>query len=142
MKNTLLGLTLAAFTATSATAGALNDPIIEQDVVATQAASSSAGDGVGIALVLMMATVLVIATSDNPNLFVSDANLKADITRVGTAAGGLPLYHFRYAGQSQVYEGVMAQDVLQVMPEAVHRLPGGYYAVDYGMLGVAMRKVH
>src|SRR5215471_12454930 len=50
---------------------------------------------------------------------VSDIRLKTDITRIGTGAHGLPIYTFRYVGESELYEGVMAQDVLPVMPTAV-----------------------
>jgi hypothetical protein len=38
------------------------------------------------------------------------------------------------------YEGVMAQDVLKVMPEAVSIGPDGYYRVNYKMLGVPLRR--
>jgi hypothetical protein len=73
---------------------------------------------------------------------VSDARLKTDIERVGVAANGLPLYNFRYVWSDEVYQGVMAQDVLEVCPEAVSTLPGGYMSVDYDMLGMRMTKVH
>jgi hypothetical protein len=39
--------------------------------------------------------------------------------QVGTTAHNLPLYKFRYIGKDEHYEGVMAQDVLKVMPAAV-----------------------
>jgi hypothetical protein len=68
--------------------------------------------------------------------------LKEDIQRVGTTVHGLPLYHFRYIGQPDIYEGVMAQDVMGVMPEAVVTAEDGTMRVKYGMLGVAFRRVH
>ena len=49
----------------------------------------------------------------------SDIRLKTDIRQVGTTAHDLPLYAFRYIGNDDQYEGVMAQDVLKVMPSAV-----------------------
>ena len=72
----------------------------------------------------------------------SDIRLKTDIRRVGTAAHGLPLYAFRYIGETGLYEGVMAQDVLGVMPEAVSVAEDGYYRVDYELLGIPFRRLH
>ena len=66
----------------------------------------------------------------------------AAITPVGTAANGLPLYQFTYRGSDIVFEGVMAQDVLSHRPEAVTTLPGGVMAVDYGLLGIEMKRVN
>ncbi|HUQ38307.1 MAG TPA: tail fiber domain-containing protein [Aestuariivirga sp.] len=72
---------------------------------------------------------------------VSDSRLKTGIAQVGTTVYGLPLYNFRYIGKPEVYEGVMAQDVLKVMPSAVLRGADGYYRVKYKDLGVQMRRV-
>lgn len=69
----------------------------------------------------------------------SDIRLKTDIRRVGTTAHNLPLYTFRYIGKDDRYEGVMAQDVLKVMPSAVSVGDNGYYRVNYDMLGIRMR---
>jgi Chaperone of endosialidase len=73
---------------------------------------------------------------------VSDLRLKTDVTRIGTGAHGLPLYTFRYIGEPDLYEGVMAQDVLGVMPSAVSVAEDGYYRVDYEQLGIPFRRVH
>jgi len=72
----------------------------------------------------------------------SDVRLKSDIRRIGTAAHDLPLYAFRYLGEAGLYEGVMAQDVLGVMPEAVSVAEDGYYRVDYELLGIPFRRLH
>ena len=72
----------------------------------------------------------------------SDVRLKTGIQRVGTAAHGLPLYTFRYVGETGLYEGVMAQDVLGVMPDAVSVAEDGFYRVDYEMLGIPFRRLH
>ena len=73
---------------------------------------------------------------------VSDLRLKTDITRTGTAAHGLPLYSFRYIGETDLYEGVMAQDVLQAMPSAVSVAEDGYYRVNHEQLGIPFRRLH
>lgn len=69
-------------------------------------------------------------------LALSDERLKDDIRPIGLLYNGLPFYSYRFKGDPQVRTGVMAQDVEQVMPEAVHEIglwPGGprFKAVDY-----------
>jgi Chaperone of endosialidase len=84
------------------------------------------------------------SASMNPledDIFDSDLRLKTDIRKVGTTVYGLPLYHFRYNGQETVYEGVMAQDVVDVMPSAVLQGADGFLRVNYGSLGISMRQV-
>ena len=71
----------------------------------------------------------------------SDLRLKEEVQRVGTTVFGLPLYRFKYLGRSETYEGVMAQEVLQVMPDAVSRGADGYYRVNYSALGTSMKRV-
>lgn len=70
----------------------------------------------------------------------SDRRLKTNVARVGTTVFGLPLYRFSYLGGSEMFTGVMAQDVLGVMPGAVSRDASGFYNVDYAMLGIAMHR--
>jgi len=72
---------------------------------------------------------------------ISDARLKTDITPVGTAANGLNLYTWRYHGQSEVWQGVMAQEVLRSHPYAVETGANGFYGVDYDKLGLKMVRV-
>jgi hypothetical protein len=71
----------------------------------------------------------------------SDVRLKTDIEQVGTTVYGLPLYHFRYKTGPQRFEGVMAQDVLEVMPDAVLTGEDGHYRVKYARLGIRMTAV-
>jgi hypothetical protein len=71
----------------------------------------------------------------------SDIRLKEDIQVVGTTVLGLPLYQFRYIDGTQRFEGVMAQDVIEKMPEAVTIGDDGYYRVYYARLGIKMRPV-
>lgn len=72
---------------------------------------------------------------------VSDARLKTDIEVAGTTAHALPLYRFRYKGGAERFEGVMAQDVLRVMPDAVVTGDDGFYRVDYAKLGIQMKRI-
>ena len=71
----------------------------------------------------------------------SDARLKTDIEQVGTTVYGLPLFHFRYKNGKERFEGVMAQDVISIMPDAVVMGDDGFYRVDYGKLGIRMTRV-
>lgn len=62
MNKLLLGTVLAAFALSStASAGSLKDPVIEQDVIATQAAASSAP---GLGLLLLLTVVITASTLD------------------------------------------------------------------------------
>ena len=64
--------------------------------------------------------------------FSSDARLKEDIKRVGTAKNGLPIYTFKYKGDDteQTHTGYMAQDVEKIHPEAVGE-SHGFKTVNY-----------
>jgi hypothetical protein len=71
----------------------------------------------------------------------SDIRLKHEVQWVGTTVFGLPLYHFKYVGRPETYEGVMAHDVMQVMPSAVSLGTDGYYRVNYRALGTTMSQI-
>lgn len=66
-------------------------------------------------------------------MMASDRRLKTDIKLVGKTDSGIPIYTYKYKGENVTQMGVMAQDVEQVMPEAVGEL-NGYKAVNYGMI--------
>jgi hypothetical protein len=83
---------------------------------------------------------LSLCTDEGGDGGVSDVRLKTDIARVGTTVYGLPLYHFRYKTGTERFEGVMAQDVLEVMPDALVVGADGYYRVKYGQLGIRMTR--
>jgi Chaperone of endosialidase len=82
-------------------------------------------------------TFAISGLQDSTRL-LSDRRLKQHLKRVGVLANGLPLYSFRYIWGGPTFVGVMAQDVLRVMPDAVATGPDGFYRVDYGMLGTRM----
>jgi len=67
-------------------------------------------------------------------IFASDRRLKKNLKRLGTSLMGLPIYAFDYIWGGDRQVGVMAQDVIKVIPEAVHTDEDGYMAVDYGMI--------
>jgi hypothetical protein len=83
----------------------------------------------------------------------SDERLKEDIHHVGESPSGIPVYTFKYREEfssvlgdtvdtNSTYFGVMAQDLLDIAPEAVVSNPlDGYYRVDYCMIDVDFVKL-
>jgi hypothetical protein len=63
----------------------------------------------------------------------SDRRLKRDISWIGMARNGLALYAYRYVWGGPMRSGHMAQEALELYPEAVVSI-GGYLALDYGRL--------
>lgn len=83
----------------------------------------------------------------------SDRRLKDNIEQVGRSPSGIPIYTFTYRDDmadflrdgvdtNTVYIGAMAQDLLDILPEAVKINPKtGYYDVDYSKIDIDFRKV-
>jgi len=61
------------------------------------------------------------------------------VVLLGRLENGLGYYRFVYNGGKKAYVGVMAQEVEQVMPEAVWRAPDGYLRVSYDRVGVTFQ---
>ena len=59
----------------------------------------------------------------------SDERLKSDIVRVGTHKLGIGIYKYKIFDREEI--GVIAQELLPILPEAVIMHPSGYYMVDY-----------
>jgi hypothetical protein len=66
----------------------------------------------------------------------SDVRLKHDIVLLGRLDDGLGYYRFVDNGGHAAYVGVMAQEVLAVVPEAVTLGADGYMRVSYVRLGL------
>lgn len=64
----------------------------------------------------------------------SDRRLKADIEKIGEEPDGLGRYRFRYLGETETREGVMADEVAQLRPWALGPEFGGYATVNYEAL--------
>lgn len=99
------------------------------DVCTTLGAQVSAGvvyiDGTG-------------ASNETPPVALSDTSLKTDITRVDQLESGINLYAFRYKGGSEMFVGVLAEELLADprFADAVSDGPDGYLQVDYSKIGV------
>jgi Chaperone of endosialidase len=66
---------------------------------------------------------------------ISDVRVKRDIVAVGQLDNGIGIYRYRYLGHDRAYAGVIAQEVAQIVPEAVAVGVDGYLRVDYARLG-------
>lgn len=73
----------------------------------------------------------------------SDRNAKKNIVPVGLSPSGIPLYEFEYKDGSDgsVFHGVMAQDIIDSHPEAVHVSGNGTYMVAYSMIDADFYRV-
>lgn len=72
----------------------------------------------------------------------SDRRLKENIAVVSKLPLGINLYSFNYKGQRGSWFGVMADEVEEIMPEAVTYSNDGYAMVNYQMLGIEMKRVN
>jgi hypothetical protein len=70
---------------------------------------------------------------------LSDINLKENIEKVGEE-NGFNIYEFNYKGQPERYRGVMAQEVQEIMPEAVVE-KDGHLAVIYDKIGIEFKQI-
>ena len=98
------------------------------------AAATAAGFGQAVGTVGMMSL-------KTPAPAPSDRRLKTDIQRLGTLdKWGIGVYSFKYIDAfkseygDKTYIGVMADEVEQVLPEAVVTMDNGYKAVNYEMV--------
>lgn len=72
----------------------------------------------------------------------SDIRAKENIVPLGMDKGFM-FYEFNYKGMPERYSGIMAQDIMQSHPEAISiDKSDGLMMVDYGMLGIEMKRVH
>ena len=65
--------------------------------------------------------------------------MKHDVVLLGHLSNGLGYYRFSYLGSSKPYVGVIAQEVQNLVPEAVTRGRDGYLRVYYQQLGLKLR---
>lgn len=62
----------------------------------------------------------------------SDRRLKTDISVIGQTFDGLDIYRFKYRGDPRWYIGFIAQEIEQIIPDAVSTADNGFLMVDYG----------
>lgn len=64
---------------------------------------------------------------------ISDRRAKTEISPVGRLNNGLKVYRYRYKAGGPFMIGLMADEVAEVHPEAIERLPNGLDAVHYDL---------
>lgn len=104
--------------------------------------AQNAAQGAGLAGLGSLAGQLGAAAIKNPAIFtLSDRRVKKDIRLIGQRGDGLNLYVFTYKHPydavygTQPQMGVMADEVLEVYPDAVSTDAHGFMQVDYSKLG-------
>jgi hypothetical protein len=65
----------------------------------------------------------------------SDRRLKRDVIELGVDDTGLMAVEWTYVWGGPRYRGYMAENVRQLYPHAVIRMPNGFDAVDYARIG-------
>jgi hypothetical protein len=101
--------------------------------------TQTAGQGGGLET---LGAVAGMASKAAPLMMMSDRRLKENIKEVAVdEETGLTIYEYNYIGGTQKYRGVMADEVEQFMPDAVHYDDEGFASVNYGMIGIELEKV-
>lgn len=73
---------------------------------------------------------------------LSDVRLKENINKTGYSESGIPTYTFNYKGDSTIWSGTMAQDLLKIgRSDAVTTMDNGYYGVYYDKIDINMKKI-
>jgi hypothetical protein len=70
-------------------------------------------------------------------IMASDRRLKTAIRQIGQWFNGLPVYEFRYHGDTETHWGFMADDVERLKPAAIAWHPDGYARVNYSLAEAA-----
>lgn len=87
----------------------------------------------------MFSQLLGTAAQVAPYFISSDRSIKENIEYTHMD-NGHKMYNFNYIGGDKKYNGVMAQDVLKINPDAVVDIDGVLH-VNYDAIGVEMREV-
>lgn len=112
-----------------------------QAAAADASAASAAAQGKAAKKGGLLSGLFKIGKVVAPLVLSSDESLKVDVEPVYRRPDGVGIYRFRYLGQPTVFEGVLAQDVQKVYPEAVTEAADGKLQVDYAAIGVEPKVV-
>lgn len=69
------------------------------------------------------------------SIALSDRRAKRDIVRLYTRPDGLSVYEYKYLSDDTPRVGVMADEVKELMPEALGPIIDGYMTVNYDKIG-------
>ena len=141
MKTLIAALSASLILSQTAMAGNAGAAKISNRTVTVATQNESGSEALPILLTFITFFVAMSSASGGGMYNASDARLKTDIKATGRSVSGVPVYRFRYKGHDQVFEGVMAQDVMKKHPKAVKKMSNGYLAVNYDMIGAKMVKI-
>jgi len=97
-----------------------------------QAQNQAAMDLYGIKQNAANANMQALASIAGSAIKASDVRLKSNIERIGTHERGFGIYEYDIFDRHEI--GVLAQEVEQIMPEAIVEHPSGFKMVNYGIL--------
>lgn len=72
----------------------------------------------------------------------SDIRLKESVELIGVSPNGLNIYRFSYIGSPEIYEGVIAQELLETEFAGAVFMENSYYKVDYSQIDVEFKNVY
>jgi hypothetical protein len=73
----------------------------------------------------------------------SDISYKENLNLIGESPLGIKIYQFNYIGETGLYEGVIAQELIGTKYESALQLDdNGKYLVDYGKIDVEFKKIN
>ena len=101
-------------------------------VTPTAKTGPSAGKVVAVVVVVVAVVVIIF--------LLSDRRLKRDILLLHRRPDGIGIYRYRYYWSAQYYVGVMAQEVAEIIPDAVFRGTDDFLRVDYARLGLQLER--
>ena len=102
------------------------------------------GHNVGHAAMMDLLAIVGTAASVGTSIATmnqSSKKLKDNITQIGTSIQGHNIYKFNYKGNPRKYIGVIAEEVLEIKPEAVGTMPNGFLGVNYNLIDVQFKEV-
>ena len=71
---------------------------------------------------------------------MSDKRLKYDIVPIGISPSGINIYEFGFEPVGPRYQGVLAQEIMELYPDAIILNNDGYYAVIYDKIDVDFKR--
>lgn len=73
----------------------------------------------------------------------SDRRVKDNLILIGKSGMGINIYRFNYIGESELYEGVIAQELIDTeFSSALEIGEDGLYKVDYSKIDVEFKKIN
>lgn len=120
-------------TATMQAGNTISDLFTQQgNAIAAGHVGAANANTQGIQSLMNLGGGLGAAWLSNPAnaIALSDIRFKEGVTRIGTLDNGLGVYRYKFKGRPETHIGVIAQEVEQVIPDAVIDLEGVKY-VDF-----------